>query len=234
MENRTTRIIISLAVFGLFGYFFYRMFSVEKKVFRSTSNDVDLSLSDTNINYGKMDSNSLKLEGVVAAESDQREVPELPNLVDEKLDDSLNSNSNSNFSQDSDSKSGSGSDNTSMEDSKDSAMTSDTEELSASLEDVSGGLASGKAFINRSSGLTHTLEADLPALEDGNFYEGWLVNPQTDDFISTGKLVTNTEGYWSLYYTNDDAIVGYDFVVVTLETQDDSTPEDHVLEGLAN
>lgn len=225
MKNRTTRLIVSLAIFVLVGYFFYRIFSVEKKVFRSTSNDVDLSHNNANLNYGNMDSNSIKLEGIVAADSDLKKSPDLSALMDNKIDGTLDTEVND--------KSADNKGPTLENDTNQDALSEISSALSAKLEDISGGLASGTATINRSKGLTHTIEADLPNIEENEFYEGWLVNKENDDFISTGKLSTNDDGYWLLNFSSNETMEGYDFVVVTLEETDDENPETHILEGLA-
>ena len=102
------------------------------------------------------------------------------------------------------------------------------------LKDVSGGVSSGVAYILRENGsLSHRVEAKLPAPATGSVYEGWLVSKApTLKFFSTG--VMKKEGEMSvLSYEADEEYLGYDEVVITLETKVDEIPEKHILEGTA-
>ncbi|PID99419.1 hypothetical protein CSA80_01510 [Candidatus Saccharibacteria bacterium] len=94
---------------------------------------------------------------------------------------------------------------------------------------------SGSATATRttSGNFVHTVTAQLGAPADGDFYEGWLVIPGSG-FVSTGKLVQESGGEWSLNYTSDQDLSAYTQVVITEETGAnglDNVPEDHVLEG---
>lgn len=110
----------------------------------------------------------------------------------------------------------------------------DNTSLRASLEDVSGGESTGVAYVLRKNGsLYHAVEAMLPMPEEGMVYEGWLVNPTTDDYFSTGVMQESDSGKYTLSYMSQRDSEGYDFVVITLETIVDDTPELHVLEGTA-
>lgn len=97
------------------------------------------------------------------------------------------------------------------------------------LKPVAGKTGSGIATREIVGGkLVHTVMADLPELEKGTFYEGWIVG---DTVVSTGKMV-ETKGGWVLEYTGDASLINHDRVVITLETKDDKKPEVHVLEGV--
>lgn len=112
-------------------------------------------------------------------------------------------------------------------------ILNDPETLVAQLEDVSGGTATGRGFVNRQDGvLYHYVEANLPEPAEGSVYEGWLVQQRPLKFFSTGVLEKHGDAY-TLTYTSDTEYQGYNFVVITEETVVDETPEAHVIEGLA-
>lgn len=92
----------------------------------------------------------------------------------------------------------------------------------------------------------HTIEAQLPALAKGSFYEGWLarsdntglnselnrsvtIQPQME-FLSTGKLFKSQNKYFLKYEQTANA-KDYNQVIVTVEKVDDKKPETHILEG---
>lgn len=105
----------------------------------------------------------------------------------------------------------------------------------ASLRDVSGGGASGLATRNYDGEeFTHSILAALPETETGKFYEGWLVLGEEGDeeysILNTGKL-QQSKGGFLLEFSSDQDLSDYQKVIVTLEENDDSTPEDHILEG---
>lgn len=106
--------------------------------------------------------------------------------------------------------------------------------LKAELVNVSGGEATGTAYVLRENGeLKHYVEADLPVLEEGLFYEGWLVKKEPElEFFSTG-VMDNKDDFYTLTYLSKEEYLGFNEVVITLETVIDETPEDHILEGLA-
>lgn len=100
------------------------------------------------------------------------------------------------------------------------------------LVDVSGGNSTGTGYITRKDGLAHSVTAKLPEPTGNNFYEGWLVQQlPTVSFFSTGEMVLDNQGNYVLEYESDNEYEGYDFVVITLETIKDDTPEKHILEG---
>ena len=106
--------------------------------------------------------------------------------------------------------------------------------LVASLVDVSGGNSTGKGYVKRKGGvLTHSVVANLPDPTGNDFYEGWLVQQTPLKFFSTGNMVLGNDGSYILEYETSQEYASYNFVVITLETKKDTTPEKHILEGLA-
>jgi len=106
--------------------------------------------------------------------------------------------------------------------------------LVANLVDVSGGNSTGKGYVRRVDGkLTHSVVANLPDPVGNNFYEGWLVQQTPLKFFSTGNMVLGNDGSYILEYETAQEYASYNFVVITLETKKDTTPEKHILEGLA-
>lgn len=61
MQNRNFKLLLSVAIFGLFGYLFYRIFDVERKVYKSTDSDVKLAAGSV---MGSNASNLKKLEKI--------------------------------------------------------------------------------------------------------------------------------------------------------------------------
>jgi hypothetical protein len=105
----------------------------------------------------------------------------------------------------------------------------------AQLKDVVGGDALGIATRSYENGIyVHVVLADLPDLEEGSFYEGWLVKGTEGDsdfdFISTGKMRLGKGGYILEFESSTDYI-DYQGVVITQEETEDDTPEKHILEG---
>jgi hypothetical protein len=94
----------------------------------------------------------------------------------------------------------------------------------------------GYAFLNNfdpDSEFSHQVWAILPPLEeDGSFYEGWLVDPNSGRFLSTGpmKLSDDQKTRYLEYYANVD-FSNYSQVVITKELVKDMVPETHILEG---
>lgn len=112
--------------------------------------------------------------------------------------------------------------------------TQDTNSKKGNLSDVSGGTATGKAFVLRKGGkLYFTASANLSDPKIGTFYEGWLVKKGSNpvQFIDTGKLDKQKDGSYEVSYSSDNLYDGYDFVVITWEQVDDQKPEKHILEG---
>ncbi len=105
----------------------------------------------------------------------------------------------------------------------------------AELEDVSGGNSKGTGYISRGAkALSHEVMAELPDPVGTDFYEGWLVQQTpTLKFFSTGEMVKEDDGSYSLSFQSERRYEDYNFVVITLETLRDDVPEKHILEGLA-
>jgi hypothetical protein len=91
----------------------------------------------------------------------------------------------------------------------------------------------------QASTFTHVAVVTLPAInEAGYLYEGWLVQPGTLEFFSTGEMVQRADGAFALVYEESIFEVNpdvYEFsnVVITLEPRDgnpDPAP-DHVARG---
>jgi len=102
----------------------------------------------------------------------------------------------------------------------------------ADLTDTTGGNAVGTVIssLTLSDG-TYTLIAsfgELPPLEDGYFYEGWLVRTEGElSVISTGALESNMN-----FYSTSIDLTDHTQYILTLEPDDgDPAPADHVLEG---
>lgn len=111
-------------------------------------------------------------------------------------------------------------------------LPGDSNSFDGDLEDVTSGESNGKGYILRKNKLSHKVTATLPDSSEGEFYEGWLVNKSAgSDFFSTGKMVKIPNGKWMLEYINDELKEGYDYAVITLETEDDNQPEEHIIEG---
>ena len=105
----------------------------------------------------------------------------------------------------------------------------------AQLKDVVGGDALGVATRNyEKNTFVHVVLADLPHLEEGSFYEGWLVRGEVGnddfDFISTGKMRLGKGGYLLEFDSGTD-YSDYQSVVITVEETEDDIPETHILEG---
>jgi hypothetical protein len=101
----------------------------------------------------------------------------------------------------------------------------------AELEDVTGGDAIGLATATY--GEAYTLIAsfeNLPELEEGYFYEGWVVRNDPLSVVSTGEL----NGSENVYADADD-LTDHTQYVLTIEPDDgDPAPADHVLQGTFN
>ncbi len=112
----------------------------------------------------------------------------------------------------------------------------DSTSKQATLTNVSGGTATGKAFLLRKDGkLLFTASSNLPDPKEGTFYEGWIVKKDTSpaQYEDTGKLKKQKDGSYEVSKEFDETYEGYDFVVITSEQADDQKPEKHILEGTA-
>ena len=73
--------------------------------------------------------------------------------------------------------------------------------------------------------------ANLPAPQNGDFYEGWLVRKDPFDFISTGPVTTIDGAVVNGYVSNQD-LTDHNFYVLTLEPDDGNpAPADHIVAG---
>ncbi len=105
----------------------------------------------------------------------------------------------------------------------------------AQLEDVVDGDGMGIATRTFENGtFVHVVLADLPDLEEGLFYEGWLVRGTEGDddfdYVSTGIMRLGKGGYLLEFESNTD-YSEYQGVVITHEEKEDDNPETHILEG---
>jgi hypothetical protein len=104
--------------------------------------------------------------------------------------------------------------------------------LVGELEDVSGGSSNGVGYVLRGNGsLYHYVEARLPRLAEGLLYEGWLVSESPLEFFSTG-VMEQVDDVFLLEYMSEDERLGFNKIVITLETKIDAIPEKHILEGV--
>ncbi len=86
------------------------------------------------------------------------------------------------------------------------------------------------AFSNDIYSLAVVFE-NLPKPQNWDFYEGWIVQKEPFQFISTGKI-EEKGGIDTNTFTSYEDYSSYDFYVLTIEA-DDGNPEpwDHILEG---
>lgn len=110
----------------------------------------------------------------------------------------------------------------------------DSNSLMAKLEDVTQRGSSGRGYLLRKNNLLkHAVIANLPDPNEGDFYEGWLVQQKPLKFISSGIMHKDALGSYILNLESPDLYEGYDYIVITLEKEKDAKPEEHILEGLA-
>ena len=99
------------------------------------------------------------------------------------------------------------------------------------LKDVAGGQAVGTAWRHYDgTKFYHKVDANnLPGLEKGFYYEGWLVGEA--GFFSTGRVAV-VSGRGELYYTSGEDKSAFRGTVITLEPEDgNEAPAKHILEG---
>lgn len=71
----------------------------------------------------------------------------------------------------------------------------------------------------------------LDELEEGYFYEGWIVRNEPLSVVSTGPLET-MESDWVNFYSSAEDLTDHEKYILTLEPDDgDPAPAEHVLEG---
>ncbi|MFC1649291.1 anti-sigma factor [Patescibacteria group bacterium] len=110
-------------------------------------------------------------------------------------------------------------------------------DFTGTLSEIGGGCGcSGMAHAKYDSG-GYVVAAEfenLPELEQGYFYEGWVVRKSPQSVISTGKLAKSDGKYTNVYPSEKD-LTDHDFYVLTIEPDDgDPAPAEHVLEGTLN
>ena len=104
------------------------------------------------------------------------------------------------------------------------------------LDDVTGGRASGEAwlFVQDNTTYHRVIAKDMPPLQNDDFYEGWLVkSTPTLDFFSTGNMIFDeTSQTWLLEYKTTGDKSDYSTAIITLEPNDgDPAPAAHIIEG---
>lgn len=108
-------------------------------------------------------------------------------------------------------------------------------DISGAILDVTGGTAAGSAsavYREKTGYMLGATVSDLPELEEGYFYEGWIVRQEPFDFISTGELTVHGDGFGN-YYTSDNNYLTHNMYIITLEPRDgDPAPAEHVVEGV--
>lgn len=107
---------------------------------------------------------------------------------------------------------------------------------SGDLADVSGGTATGTAMADYSADEGYMLYATfdgLPALEEGFFYEGWVVRRGDDFSVISSSALEMVDGVYTNSYASETDLTDHTFYVLTLEPDDgDPAPAEHILEGV--
>lgn len=106
-------------------------------------------------------------------------------------------------------------------------------QYSGVLEDVSGGTATGMAFAryDDTGYEAYATFENLPELDEGFFYEGWVVRKSPMNVISSGALIMENGEYVNRFNSDED-LTDHTFYVLTLEPDDgDPAPAEHILEG---
>jgi len=94
--------------------------------------------------------------------------------------------------------------------------------VSGSKDIPANGLAKVHVFEKGTS--LHTLQVNVALPKDGSFYEGWLVNPKTNERVSTGHLKSLFgDVRHNLDYQAERDLRAFTKVIITLE-QDDGNP----------
>lgn len=104
---------------------------------------------------------------------------------------------------------------------------------SAALADVTEGGSFGLAFSKFEKG-QFTLVAkmgNLPEVAEGEHYEGWIVKRgDIINVMNVGEVVKQEDQFVIVFRSQTD-LSGYDFFVLTLESDEIPTPSKHILEG---
>lgn len=120
----------------------------------------------------------------------------------------------------------------SIEDNFNTTIPSSAQKIT--LSDLTGGNATGLAardFLDNT--FTITILADLPDAKLGTFYQAWIVKGndlQSPSKLSLGRLAQEKGGFVVNFTVNKD-YSDYNLVVVSEETQADSTIEKPILQG---
>lgn len=115
----------------------------------------------------------------------------------------------------------------------DDQSTKVTTSYKAYLSDVAGGNSTGvvQAGYDNNRYILAAVFENLPELEEGYFYEGWIVRDDPESVISTGQVV-EVQGKIVNTFTLEDDLTDHNKYVLTLEPDDgDPAPADHILEG---
>jgi hypothetical protein len=103
------------------------------------------------------------------------------------------------------------------------------------MEGVGTTPANGVAQLHvfKDGATVQTMQMNIERAPDGFFYEGWLVNPEGGDPISSGHATSNFgDTRHFLHYTSDQDLRAYTKAVLTLERDDGNpAPAEHVAEG---
>ena len=106
-------------------------------------------------------------------------------------------------------------------------------EFTSQLSAIEGHEGSGMV-LSYFHGGEYFLEADfddLAPLEDGFFYEGWVVRSEPLSVVSTGALEEIDESFVNNFKSDSD-LTDHQKYILTLEPDDgDPAPAEHVLEG---
>lgn len=114
------------------------------------------------------------------------------------------------------------------------------EEILFQQMDLASDVASATAKRGITGDLfTHVIVATLPAIDPSTeYFEGWLVKPDTLEFFSTGEFFYREDGKWGLVWEKKvieapEDLVDYRKVVITKEERGgESAPSPiHLLEG---
>ena len=101
------------------------------------------------------------------------------------------------------------------------------------LADVSGGSAKGEtAYRFMNDKYEQIIVAELPDLESGYYYEGWLIRPNPESYLSLGKLFKNVDGRYTLTINDTRNYSDFYKVSVTREPNDGNPePAEYILSG---
>lgn len=106
--------------------------------------------------------------------------------------------------------------------------------LTTDITDVNSGETLGAAalVISPSGQSFLSASATLPALEEGYFYEGWLVRSEPLSVVSTGAMEEEMPLEFYNDFTGDVDYSDHPKYIITLEPDDgDPAPAGHVADG---